>query len=123
MSKAGAAISGDPNSECNSDVVSSDLISQLSKLDYPGDANASRQLGMMVALAGEVFVLKAQIERLTRALETAGVMDAVRLGEAGQSEAMQRWLSAEEKEFGRVLLKPFVEPDVVANATNLMREK
>lgn len=122
MSKASAVISGGRNSGGNSNDASSDLISQLSKLDYPGDANASRQLGMMVALAGEVFVLKAQVERLTRALETAGVMDAARLGEAGESEAMQRWLAAEEKQFGRVLLKPYVEPDVAVNATNLMQE-
>ena len=100
-----------------------DLISQLSRLDYPGDANASKQLGMMMALAGEVFVLKAQVERLTRALEQAGLTDAARLDDAGRSEAMQRWLAAEEKAFGRALLKPYVEPDVAINAARFMREK
>lgn len=55
------------------------LVAQLARLDAPGDAQGNRLLGMVVALAGEVFVLKARVERLSRALEATGGIDAARL--------------------------------------------
>src|SRR6185369_15278778 len=45
-----------------------DLVAELAKLGAR-DPESARLMGMIVALAGEVFVLKAQLERLTRALE------------------------------------------------------
>jgi hypothetical protein len=95
-----------------------DLVAELGKL---GDRNpdAARLMGMIVALAGEVFVLKAQVERLTRAL---GV-DAERLAAAAAQEGMTKWLETEEAAFARGLTAPYLEPDVSVNATRWMREK
>jgi len=95
-----------------------DLVAELGKL---GERNpeAARLMGMVIALAGEVFVLKAQVERLTRAV---GV-DAERLAAAAANEGMTKWLEAEEAAFARSLAAPYLEPDVSVNATRWMREK
>jgi len=80
-------------------------------------------MGMIVALAGEVFVLKAQVERLTRALEAGGAVDAQRLAAAAAQEGMTKWLEAEEAAFSRSLTAPYLEPDVSVNATKWMRSE
>jgi hypothetical protein len=99
-----------------------DLVAELGKL---GDRNpdAARLMGMIVALAGEVFVLKAQLERLTRALQAGGSVDAERLAAAAAQEGMTKWLETEEAAFARGLTAPYLEPDVSVNATRWMREK
>jgi len=99
-----------------------DLIAELGKLGAR-DPEAARLLGMIVALAGEVFVLKAQVERLTRALQAAGSVDAKRLAAAAADEGMVNWLAAEEAAFSRGLTAPYLEPDLSVNASNWMREK
>ena len=99
-----------------------DLIDELGKLG-DRDTESARLMGMIVALAGEVFVLKAQVERLTRALEAGGAVDAQRLAAAAAQEGMSKWLEAEEAAFSRSLTGPYLNPDVSVNATRWMREK
>lgn len=99
-----------------------DLVAELGKLGAR-DPESARLMGMIVALAGEVFVLKAQLERLSRALEAAGMVDAKRLAAAAAEEGMKKWLAAEEAAFSRSLTAPYLEPDVSVNSTRWMREK
>ena len=99
-----------------------DLIAELGKLGAR-DPESARLMGMIVALAGEVFVLKAQLERLTRALEADGAVDAKRLAAAAAAEGMTKWLEAEEAAFSRSLTAPYLNPDVSVNSTRWMREK
>jgi len=99
-----------------------DLVGELAKLGAR-DPEAARLMGMIVALAGEVFVLKAQVERLTRALEAGGAVDARSLAAAAADEGMAKWLEAEEAAFTRGLTAPYLDPDVSVNATRWMREE
>jgi hypothetical protein len=99
-----------------------DLVEELGKLGER-DPEAARLMGMVMALAGEVFVLKAQVERLTRALEAGGAVDAQKLAAAAAQEGMTKWLAAEEAAFSRNLTAPYLDPDVSVNATRWMREK
>ncbi len=99
-----------------------DLVAELGKLGER-DPEAARLLGMLMALAGEVFVLKAQVERLTRALESGGAVDAQKLAAAAAAEGMTKWLEAEEAAFSRSLTAPYLAPDLSVNATRWMREK
>ncbi len=71
----------------------------------------ARLMGVITALAAEVYVLKAEVMRLSIALDSAGVAGEAALAEAGQSERMKAWLNAEEGAFGRALLRPFTHPD------------
>ena len=98
-----------------------DLAAELGKFGAR-DPEAARLMGMIVALAGEVFVLKAQVERLQRALQAGGAVDAKRLA-AAADEGMAKWLAAEETAFTRSLTAPYLEPDLSVNATRWMREK
>ncbi len=99
-----------------------DLVAELGKLGER-DPEAARLMGMLMALAGEVFVLKAQVERLTRALESGGAVDAQKLAAAAATEGMTKWLEAEEAAFSRSLTAPYLDPDLSVNATRWMREK
>jgi len=99
-----------------------DLVAELGKLGAR-DPESARLMGMIMALAGEVFVLKAQVERLTRALEKGGAVDAARLAAAAKEEGMQQWMAKEESAFARGLTAPYLEPDVAVNATRWMREE
>lgn len=104
------------------DSARADLVAELGKLGER-DPESARLMGMVVALAGEVFVLKAQVERLTRALEAGGTVDAKRLAAAAADEGMSKWLEAEEAAFARGLTAPYLEPDLSLNSTRWMNEK
>ncbi|MDO8278520.1 MAG: hypothetical protein Q7T63_10370 [Burkholderiaceae bacterium] len=99
----------------------SDLIDELGKLAYLKEGNTDRLLGVAMAIAGELFVLKASHERLLCALEAAGLISPGNLEAAGRSERLQRWFSEEEKVFAKGVLEPFLEPDQAINATAYMR--
>jgi len=99
-----------------------DLVAELGKLGAR-DPESARLMGMIVALAGEVFVLKAQVERLTRALQAGGAVDAKSLAEAAAQEGMAKWLENEEAAFARSLTAPYLEPDLSVNATKWMRSE
>jgi hypothetical protein len=99
-----------------------DLVAELGKLGAR-DPESARLMGMIVALAGEVFVLKAQVERLTRALQAGGAVDAKSLAAAAAEEGMAKWLETEEAAFSRSLTAPYLEPDLSVNATKWMRSE
>ena len=98
------------------------LVAELGKFGAR-DPEAARLMGMIVALAGEMFVLKAQVERLTRALESAGATDAARLAVAAADAGMATWLAAEEAAIARALIAPYLQPDLSVNATRWMDAK
>ena len=102
--------------------MSGDLVAELGKLGALEEADTTRLMGMVMALAGEVFVLRAQQERLTRALQARDVVGAQDLAAAGSSEDMQKWLAAEEAAFARAVSAPFLQGDRTVNATRWMRE-
>ena len=64
---------------------------ELIDLDFFKDDTTARLLGVITALGGEVYVLKAMVNRLTVALENQGVVSAETLAEAGASEAHRAW--------------------------------
>ena len=84
----------------------------LPKHQYFEDPAITRLMGMMVALAGEVFVLKAKNERLQRALKKNKVVSGRALKALDQDKDLQAWLLEEREEFAKNLLAPILEPDV-----------
>ncbi len=99
-----------------------ELISSAQGREFFNHPDTARLMGMIVALGGEVFVLKAQVERLTQALMKSGAVAENALAEAGQSKDMAVWIAREEKTFGEALLRPFVNPDLGA-ASPFMERK
>jgi hypothetical protein len=89
-------------------------------LDFFPDQTTARLLGMITALGGEVYVLKAIVHRLTVALECQGVVTGDILGEAAASEAHAAWQAEEEKTFGAEMLRPWLEPDDAVDARRFM---
>ena len=83
----------------------------------------ARLMGMIVALAGEVFVLKAEIERIKIALRTASVLAESDLENAGASNEMQQILRAEEEAFASTVLRPFAHPDDIPDVSRFMTEQ
>ena len=77
-------------------------------------------MGVVMALASEVYVLKAEVERLTRALTDADAIDSAALDAAGKSDAVQNWMETEQKAFLEHLLRPWTEPDAAADTRDLM---
>jgi len=82
-----------------------------------------RLMAMITTIAGEVFVLKAQVERLKRALEATGCVDEVKLAKAAAEEGMTRWLASEEAEFARNVAAAYLEGDVTLTSTSWMMER
>jgi len=99
-----------------------DLVTALGGLGALGEGDTTRLMGTIMALAGEVFVLRAQLERLTRALAAQGVLDARALAAAEADEDLQKWLAVEESAFARALTAPFLQGDRTRDATSWMRD-
>lgn len=78
----------------------------LDNLGYMPDALTGRLLEMIVGLGGEVFILKAELQRLRIALASGGIAGAEALEKVGQSAEFKAWLATEQQEFGRHLLDP-----------------
>lgn len=90
----------------------------------PGDAmDSARLLGVIVALAGEVFVLKAELARMKTALAERDALDQAALDRAAQSPALAQWLAGEQAAFGRSLLRPFTHPDECPDVTRFMEAR
>lgn len=100
----------------------SSLIDELAKLNYGQGMDSSRLIGMIVALAGEVFVLKAQNECLRQALLEQGSITRAALDQQAGSNAMQAWFQAEEAGFAQALLEPLVQGDRSINVVAQMRQ-
>jgi len=79
---------------------------------YFDDPAVARLMGMVVALAGEVFVLKAKNERLARALQRQNVLAADAIEDAGGDPELVRWMAAEKDEFAAALLRPLLDLDI-----------
>jgi hypothetical protein len=90
----------------------------------PGDdQDVARLMGVITALAGEVYVLKAEVERLKLALSQAGAVDAADLEAAGASHEMRDFLRAEESVFAATVFRSFTHPDEAPDVTHFMNER
>lgn len=84
--------------------------------------DTARLLGMVMNLAGELFILKAEVARLRTALLDHGITTDQQLSAAAQGEKWNTWLHAEGDEFTAAILQPFLEPDRVPDVTHLMEQ-
>lgn len=78
-------------------------------LGYLRSQDVSGLMACLVGLGGEVFMLKAEVERLRRALEAAGGVSPQSLETIGNSPAFADWLQKEQAEFGRAIIAPFIQ--------------
>ena len=96
----------------------------LSGLEGLGGADAlesSRIMGVLLSLAGEVFVLKAEVKRLQYALKESNTLNEAELIEAEKSNNFSEWFKQEQQVFSETLMRPFVSPDEADNVSHLMR--
>lgn len=77
-----------------------------SNLSYLQPQDISRVIASLVALGGEVILLKAEVQRLRLALQQNGNATAVELASAGASDEFRAWFAAENAAFTRTLLDP-----------------
>ncbi|MGE0801904.1 MAG: hypothetical protein AB7G13_25355 [Lautropia sp.] len=85
-------------------------------LGYLGPQDVQRLMASLVALGAEVFMLKAEVERLRRALEATGAVAPERLASAGSDAAFAAWLEREQAMFARGLLDPLWRATATAAA-------
>lgn len=100
----------------------SSLIDELARMDYGQGIDSARLVGMIVALAGEVFVLKAQNECLRQALIEQGTIAAETLDRQAGAPSMQTWFQTEEASFAQAVLEPFMKGDRSINVVAQMRQ-
>ena len=86
-------------------------------------ADTERLLGMIAALGAEVFVLKAEVQRLKRALQSGGTLTDAQLEKAAASPELAQWMSEEERVFGATLMRPFTHPDEAVDVSRMMTER
>ena len=79
-------------------------------LSYLQPQDLGRLMASLVGLGGEVFMLKAEVQRLRAALEARGELPGPALEAAGRSEAFKAWLAAEQQAFAKLLLDPLAQP-------------
>jgi hypothetical protein len=79
---------------------------------YFSDPAVSRLMGTVLALSGELFVAKAEIELLKRTLIARGVVTDDAFGQVNESPEMQGYLVAERDQYARHLLEPIRQPDL-----------
>ncbi len=82
--------------------------------------DTARLLGVTLALAGEVFLLKAELERLRNALLDSGATSPEQIAAAGQGDKLKAWMRVEENEFTASILRPFLHPDQVPDVSHLI---
>jgi len=95
----------------------------LAGLSPEDSMDSARLMGVILALAGEVYVLKAELRRMRIALADRQMLDEQALDQAGTSTRMSDWLKREEAEFGQALLRPFTHPDEAPNVSAAMRSR
>lgn len=76
------------------------------------DPAVGRLMGTVMALAGELFVAKAEVERLRRALIDRGVLEDDALNQVNESAGMQDYLVDERNEYAHHLFDPIRQPDL-----------
>jgi hypothetical protein len=90
----------------------------------PGDEkDPARLMGMIVALAGEVYVLRAEVERMRLALRDSGALDDAALIAAGESREMNDFLREEEGAFAATVMRPFAHPDDAPDISPYLEER
>jgi hypothetical protein len=85
--------------------------------------DTERLLGMIAVLGAEVFVLKAEVQRMKRALQSGGTLTDAQLEKAAASPELERWMADEEKVFGATLMRPFTHPDDALDVSKMMTER
>ena len=85
--------------------------------------DTERLLGMVAALGAEVFVLKAEVQRMKHALKSGGALTDAQLDKAATSPELERWMADEEKVFGATLMRPFTHPDDAVDVSKMMAER
>ena len=98
-------------------------VAELIDLDFFQDSTTQRLLGVITALGGEVYVLKAMVNRLTVALEQQGVVTDDILAQAAASDSHRSWQAEEEKTFAAEMLRPWLEPDGAPDVRRFMDMK
>jgi hypothetical protein len=89
----------------------------LNNLNYfRGDV--SHLLEMIVALGGEVFVLKAEVERLRRELAAGDIVSDAQLEQRGRSDDFKKWIAEEQKHFAETLLDPIARARDIVDPAN-----
>lgn len=78
-------------------------------LGYLGADDVPHLMACIVGLGAEVFMLKAELERLRRTLEASGGLKADALEAMGSDPAFAQWLQQESDAFGRSLLGSFLQ--------------
>lgn len=86
----------------------------LSNLDYAKDPLVARLLEMIVGLGGEVFILKAELERLKAGLAAKDLLSGADLDAAARGEAFKQWLTKEQQAFGIHLMDPIARGRSIA---------
>lgn len=100
-----------------------ELAAQLGTFDHFDGKDTARLLNMVLALGGEVFILKAEVQRLTQALRAKGGCDESDLAAAGRSPELGAWMKREEGAFARNLLHAFLKTDEAKNVASRMTQE
>jgi hypothetical protein len=79
---------------------------------YFGDPAVSRLMGTVLALSGELFVAKAEVELLKRTLIAHGVLADDAFDQVNESAEMQGYLVAERDQYAQHLFEPIRQPDL-----------
>lgn len=87
------------------------------------NTDTERFLGMIAALGSEVFLLKAEVQRLKHALRCGGTLTDAQLDRAASSAELERWMSEEQKAFGAALMRPFLHPDEARDVSRMMEQR
>lgn len=78
---------------------------------YFNDPAVGRLMGSLLAVTGELFVAKAEIEVLKQALKKAGVITESDLVEAAASAEQQEYLKSERDAYAAHVIDPLRVPD------------
>jgi hypothetical protein len=78
---------------------------------YFNDPAVGRLMGSLLALTGELFVAKAEIEVLKKALAARGLLSESDLVEAAGSEEHQAYLASERAAYAEHVFEPLRVPD------------
>jgi len=69
-------------------------------------------MGTVLALSGELFVAKAEVELLKRTLIDRGVLPDDAFDQVHESPEMQDYLIAERNQYAQHLFEPIRQPDL-----------
>jgi hypothetical protein len=78
---------------------------------YFNDPAVGRLMGSLLALTGELFVAKAEIEVLKKALAARGLLTESDLVEAAASDEQQAYLASERSAYAEHVFEPLRVPD------------